>query len=91
VNVTMMQPTNAGHVRLFPGGIAAPLASTLNFATGQTRANNAVVGLSASASRTLAASAFVLGSGHVDLVIDVTGYFDYVPRPGRLRPSADRR
>jgi hypothetical protein len=51
----------------------------LNFAAGQTRANNAIVVLSADIGRTLFAGAFVQNSGSVDLLLDVNGYFDYVP------------
>jgi len=36
------------YVRLYPADQAAPPTSTLNYVAGQTRANNAIVGLSAS-------------------------------------------
>jgi hypothetical protein len=76
LNVTVVGPTNAGYVSLFPGDKAAPLVSTVNFVTGKTRTNNAIVPLAADVSRMLAASTAVVSSGHVDIVIDVNGYFD---------------
>jgi hypothetical protein len=72
LNVTVTGPTAAGDLRLFPGGAPA-LVSTINYRTGQTRANNAII---------------TLGAGHdidvqcdqaagtsVHLIIDVNGYF----------------
>ncbi len=79
VNVTVVGPTSAGFVDLFPGDITAPVTSILNFSGGQTRSNNAIVPLSADAGRTLAIVPFVLSSGQVDLILDVNGYFGYVP------------
>jgi hypothetical protein len=48
VNVAVTQPTAAGHLRLYPAGTPVPLVSSVNYATGQTRANNAVIGLGVS-------------------------------------------
>ena len=74
-NVTVVGPTAAGNLALYPGNYPRPPVSTLNFSAGQTRANNAILGLASDASGTLAATAFVLGNGAVHLIVDVDGYF----------------
>jgi hypothetical protein len=74
VNVTAVSPSAAGYVVAYAGGGAAPVASLLNFASGQTRANNAIVPVSQDGNGTLAARAS-LASGTVQLVVDVNGYF----------------
>jgi hypothetical protein len=69
-----VSPAAAGYVVAYAGGGAAPVASLLNFASGQTRANNAIVPVSQDGKGTLAARAS-LASGTVQLVVDVNGYF----------------
>jgi len=73
VNVTVVSPSGPGNLHLGPSGFAAP-TSTINFGAGQTRANNAVVGL----------TGYPLGSlwvetdifpGTTHFVLDVAGYF----------------
>jgi len=71
VNVTAITPTGPGFLRLFPAGSLELQTSTLNFNTGQTRANNAVVAL---LSGKLAIRAFIDG-GTVHVALDVNGYF----------------
>jgi hypothetical protein len=71
-NFTATQPTRAGDLRVFPAGSGLPLVSTLNWSVGQMRANNAVVGLGHSADLTVHPDP---ASGTVQLIIDVTGYF----------------
>jgi len=73
LNATAVTPSAAGHLRLFPGDETAPNASTLNFAAGQTRANNAIVMLASSGSGTFGVRNAAPASVHV--VIDVNGYF----------------
>jgi hypothetical protein len=73
VNLTVTQPTAGGNLRLYPAGQAAPPTSTLNYAAGQTRANNAVVGLGSSGALAVRCSQ-VEGTTHA--VLDVTGYFE---------------
>jgi hypothetical protein len=41
--VTAVGPAGAGHLTAYPYGTILPLASTLNFATGQTVANKVLV------------------------------------------------
>ena len=61
------------NVVVYPGDLAAPLASTVNFAAGQIRGNNAVVGLATNGAGTLAVKNRAATAVH--LVIDVNGYF----------------
>lgn len=75
VNVTAIGSTGAGHVILFPGGIPAPSTSTVNFAAGQVRANNAILPVGGVIG-TLGAQASVAGGGQVHLILDVSGYFE---------------
>jgi hypothetical protein len=72
LNVTVTQPTAAGNLRLYASGQPRPLVSTLNYSAGQTRANNAVAGVSADGSLSVYCSQ---ASGSVHLVVDVSGYF----------------
>lgn len=67
-------PTSIGHITLFPGDGAVPATSTLNFNAGTTRANNAILVLSADHLGTLGARAILI-SGQVHLIVDVNGYF----------------
>jgi hypothetical protein len=72
LNVTAVRPTTGGHLRVYPGGTALPNASTVNYAAGLTRANNAITRLGADGS----VAVFVgQPSGTVHAVVDVSGYF----------------
>jgi hypothetical protein len=73
VNVTVTQPTTQGNVRLFPGSTPSPLASTLNYAAGATRANNAIAALGSAGDLTALATQ---AAGSVHLIVDVNGYFE---------------
>jgi hypothetical protein len=57
---------------VYPGGTALPLASTVSYRMGITRANNAVVSLGAGGDVTVYCGQ---GGGTADLVVDVNGYF----------------
>ena len=61
-------------LRFFPAGQAPPTVSSLNYAAGQTRGNNAVVAVDPSG----AIAAFVgqAAGTTVDLIVDVNGYFE---------------
>ena len=74
LNVTAVAPAAAGNLRFFPGDGTPPNASTLNFAAGQTRANNSIVMMASSGSGTFALRNSSAASVHV--VIDVNGYFE---------------
>jgi hypothetical protein len=73
LNVTVVDPTAAGHLRLYPAGDPLPSASTINYSPGQTRANNAIVGVGDHGE---IAAYGGRGAGTVHLVLDVNGYFE---------------
>ncbi len=72
-NVTIVGPSAAGALVVYPAGSSAPGTSTLNFRPGATRANNAQVLLSpgGSANFLLAAAS----GASANLLVDVVGYF----------------
>jgi len=72
VNLTVVGPTQAGDLRLFPTG-GSTSSSNLNFGAGQTRANNAAVKLNASGQLSVTCSMAVAGTTH--FLLDVIGYF----------------
>lgn len=73
VNVTVVVPSAGGNLRIFPSGITPPEVSTINFRTGQVRANNAVLGLTGPTAGSVDVFADLPGTTH--FLIDVTGYF----------------
>jgi hypothetical protein len=73
LNLTVTGAPAPGYVTIYPGGESLPLASTINYRAGQTRANNAVVRLGFGGTATAFCSQ---GGGSVNLIIDVTGYFE---------------
>jgi len=72
LNVTVVSPTAAGALRIYPGGYAFPLASAINYRPGQTRANNGSYALG-SGSLGIRCDQ-VSGTTHV--IIDVSGYYE---------------
>jgi hypothetical protein len=74
LNVTAVDPTTPGNLTLYPSDQPRPASSTLNFSAGQLRANNAVIALGADGK--LKIYPFLLGSGSVDVLLDVSGYFE---------------
>lgn len=73
LNVTAVTPAAAGHVVLHPGGGPLPSTSTLNFAPGVTRANNAIVPVSTDGTASIAAANSSAAPLH--LLLDVAGWF----------------
>jgi uncharacterized protein (DUF1800 family) len=73
-NVTVTQPTAAGFVKIYPAGTAAPTTSVISFRAGQTRANNAILGLGTSGG--IVAVAGVGAGNTTHFIIDIVGYFD---------------
>jgi hypothetical protein len=61
-------------MRFWPANQPVPPNSTINFRTGKTRANNAILSLSSSGSGALAVQNDMT-SGAANLVIDINGYF----------------
>lgn len=75
LNVTITQPTQEGHLTLWPSGTTKPLVSTLNFPAFEPAiANGAIVPLSANAND-LSVQPGLAATGTVHLILDVTGYF----------------
>ncbi len=72
VNATVVSPSGAGYVAFSPL-TCLPNTSTINFSPSQTRANNAVVTLNSAGQ--IVAHPVVLNQGTVDLLLDVTGYY----------------
>jgi hypothetical protein len=72
-NATITGATQPGYLTLFPADGTQPLASSINFTAGQTRANNVV--LPVSSDGTAAVKAFTGSVGPVDFILDVNGYF----------------
>jgi hypothetical protein len=70
-NVTVITPTNAGNLTIYPTGVALPLTSTINFVTGLNRANNGIFEMGPSGLNVRAN----MSSGTTHFVLDVVGYF----------------
>jgi hypothetical protein len=72
LNVTVVSPSAGGHLRLYASGTPRPGTSSINYVSGQTRANNAVVSLGVAGAVVVYVSQ---PSGTAHVVLDVTGYF----------------
>jgi hypothetical protein len=72
LNITVTNPTSAGHLTLHPAGTPLPIASTINLRANRTRANNAAARLSLAGDLAVFCG---LPSGTVDVILDVVGYF----------------
>jgi outer membrane protein assembly factor BamB len=72
-NVTVTGASNGWAVYLGPDPLVKPAASTINFARGETRANNVTVALSTGGS--LSATFLSSKGSTTNLVFDVTGYY----------------
>jgi hypothetical protein len=70
LNLTGTASTAPGNLRLFAPGAPVPLVSNLNYASGQTRGNNAVAPLSASGQISVLCSP----SGTTHVIMDLNGY-----------------
>jgi uncharacterized repeat protein (TIGR01451 family) len=74
LNLTVTGSDRDGDLRVFPVGVAAPLASALNFRAAETRANNAVIRLGPAGDFVIQAD--LAGAGSVHVIVDVAGYFE---------------
>ena len=72
INLAVFLPSNEGDLRVYPAGLPAPLASSINFRTGIVRANNAIVALGAGGQLSVQCDML---SGSTDFFFDVFGYF----------------
>lgn len=73
-NITITQPFTTGYLTAYPGGSPPPLTSVINFAAGQTRANNAILSVSQDGNGILVVQSGSSGAVHV--ILDVNGYFE---------------
>jgi hypothetical protein len=92
VNITVVNPTIGGYITAYADGASRPGTSTVNYATGQTVANNAIVPVRVDGSIDL--TDIMNAAGSLNLVVDVEGYFStgglwaYVPTsPSRVFDS----
>ena len=75
INVTVVDETDYGHLRVYPAGGAPPGSSTINFVAGKARANNAVVSLGLGGQISVQCYMPSGSKGQTHFVFDVTGYF----------------
>jgi hypothetical protein len=73
LNVTVVAPSTTGNLVLYPSAAAAPPTSTVNYVSGLTRANNAIIPIDASGRLWVRCRQ---GWGTAHLVLDVVGFFD---------------
>jgi hypothetical protein len=73
-NITAVSPTGAGTLTLAPASAGVTGTSSVSFNPGNTRASQALIGLSGVGSRAFTIRNGLM-SGTVDVIVDVTGYF----------------
>jgi glucose/arabinose dehydrogenase len=72
VNLTVLQPGADGFLSIFPGAGATPTSSSINFRSGQIRANNALPLVGAAGDVVVRNGS----TGSVHFLLDVNGYFE---------------
>jgi hypothetical protein len=72
--VTVTGVAADGDLRVFPADGILPTATVISFRAGQTRANNAMLLLSADGAGSV--TVHNDASGPLDLIVDVSGYFE---------------
>jgi len=72
LNVTVIGPTAPGHLTLFAAGGSLPPSSTINYRSGETQANDAIVALGQGSGVSVACGQ---ASGTVHVILDVNVYF----------------
>ncbi|HXY42381.1 MAG TPA: kelch repeat-containing protein [Vicinamibacteria bacterium] len=75
LNVTVVDQTDLGDLRIYPDGNTVPLASTINFTPGKVRANNAVIPLGRYGWIAVQCDMPTGSTGQTHFLFDVTGYF----------------
>ena len=79
INVVGVNAGGPGHLTVYPFNISLPLASTLNFTTGQTIANGVLVPTCTPAGSCAFNLNITMGPAAAHVVIDVTGYLMLTP------------
>ncbi|HAA53482.1 MAG TPA: hypothetical protein DCE42_01930 [Myxococcales bacterium] len=69
INVASIQPEGPGHLTVYPSGIKRPDTSTLNYISGEVRANNAIVQPGSNG------NICIYTSTTTHYVLDITGYW----------------
>jgi len=72
INLTVLQSTAAGDLRLSPAGTGSVSSSAINYRVGQTRANNASAPLGTAGGLVVRCDQ---SQGNVQAIIDVNGYY----------------
>jgi len=73
VNATAVSPSGTGELALYRSGDAPPVGGVVAFRAGRTRAGLAILGVGPAG---LVALPRLPAGGSLDLVIDVSGYFE---------------
>jgi hypothetical protein len=77
VTTTVTNTVAGGYLTLYPYNVARPVVSNLNFGTGQTAANLALATAGQDSAHNARAVNFYNGTGgNLDLIVDMSGYFD---------------
>lgn len=80
-NLTGTNITANTFLTAWPAGLARPTASNLNLAPGQTSANMATIGVGYDSAEGAHAVSFYNNAGHLDLIVDISGFFATPPPP----------
>ena len=76
INVTVVNATDLGNLRVYPAGGGTPGASTINFTVNKVRANNAVIPLGTGGEIGVRCDMPAGSTGQTDFLFDVSGYFE---------------
>jgi hypothetical protein len=88
INVVAVNPSGPGHLTIHPYPTPLPLASTLNFSTGETIANGVLIPICDSSVTSCSYDFTVtMGPTAAHVVIDVTGYLAPTAVIGREAPT----
>jgi hypothetical protein len=90
INFTVTEASNYGWALVYPCGQPKPVASTINFLPGESRAASAIVGLGGSPPGQLCVTSNVA----IHFIVDVAGYYGPTPSFGpsvALHPQAGER
>jgi len=72
-NLTVTGATQPGSLTVYRADSARPFTTSINFPSGRTRANNALISVSSDGTGSI--KVFADSTGTVDLILDVSGYF----------------